>query len=99
MKPNAPDGMRSDFKPIATSVPGSSSASTCRAWPPAPTNSPSCGRWRTRNLNHLNATHHLLTGHPQPGAFFDKIASRTDFPNYASALDYLRPRSTACPAG
>ena len=30
------------------------------------------------NLNHLNATHWLLTGQPQPGAFFDKIASRDD---------------------
>ncbi len=26
--------------------------------------------------NHLNGTHQLLTGHSQPGAFFDKIASR-----------------------
>ena len=31
-----------------------------------------------RNLNHLNATHELLTGHHQPGAFFDKVASRDD---------------------
>ena len=34
--------------------------------------------------------HRLLTGMGQPGAFFDKIASRDDYPCYASALDYIR---------
>jgi hypothetical protein len=52
-----------------------------------------------RENNHLVATHHLLTGHPQPGAFFDKIASRDDWPSYSSALDYLRPRSDGVPTG
>jgi hypothetical protein len=42
--------------------------------------------------NHLVATHHVLTGHPMPGAFFDKVASREDWPCYASALDLLRPK-------
>jgi hypothetical protein len=39
-----------------------------------------------------------LTGHQQPGAFFDKIASRDDFPNYAGGLSYFRrpPEGTPC---
>src|SRR6202012_3995835 len=37
--------------------------------------------------------------HPQPGAFFDKIASRDDYPCYASAVDALRPRADAIPSG
>ncbi len=49
--------------------------------------------------NHLNATHQILTGAPQPGAFFDKIASRDDYPCYASALDYIRPRGEGIPSG
>ena len=49
--------------------------------------------------NHLNATHELLTGHSQPGAFFDKIASRDDYPCYAAGLDYVRPRSDGVPSG
>ena len=49
--------------------------------------------------NHLNATHEILTGHSQPGAFFDKIASRDDYPCYASALDYIRPRGDGIPSG
>ena len=49
--------------------------------------------------NHLNATHEILTGHSQPGAFFDKIASRDDYPCYASALEYIRPRGDGIPSG
>src|SRR5207302_10318388 len=52
-----------------------------------------------RENNHLVATHHVLTGHPQPGAFFDKVASRDDWPSYASALDHLRPRRDGIPSG
>ena len=37
MKPDAPDGIRGEFKPIATAVPGHSvSASTCPCWPRVP---------------------------------------------------------------
>src|SRR5262249_3093100 len=34
-----------------------------------------------------------------PGAFFDKIASRDDWPCYSSALNYLRPRTDGIPSG
>jgi hypothetical protein len=51
-----------------------------------------------RHTNHLNATHWVLTGQAQPGAFFDKIASRGDYPCYASALDASARGPTACPA-
>src|SRR5262249_36607849 len=30
---------------------------------------------------------------------FDKVASRTDWPNYASGLNYLRPRDDGVPTG
>jgi hypothetical protein len=52
-----------------------------------------------RENNHLVATHHVLTGHQQPGAFFDKIASRDDWPDYAATLDHLRPRGDGVPSG
>ena len=51
-----------------------------------------------RENNHLVATHHVLTGHPQPGAFFDKVASRDDWPSYASALAYAKPVVRGGPA-
>ena len=52
-----------------------------------------------RENNHLVATHHVLTGYQQPGAFFDKVASRDDWPSYSSALDNLRPRTDGVPSG
>src|SRR5205807_4868890 len=50
-------------------------------------------------FNHLVACHHAMTGHPQPGAFFDKVASRDDWPCFAGGLDYLRPRGDGIPSG
>ncbi len=97
LKPNAPEGIRSEFKPIATNVPG---MEFCEHLPGLAARADRLAVVRSMahtNLNHLNATHHLLTGHPQPGAFFDKIASRSDYPCYGSALDAVRPRSDGVP--
>ena len=74
-------------------------ASTCRAWPPAPRNTRWSAPCRTSDNNHLVSTHHVLTGHPMPGAFFDKVASRDDWPSYSAGLDYLRPRQDGVPSG
>ena len=52
-----------------------------------------------KHPNHLNGTHWVLTGQAQPGAFFDKIASRDDYPCYASAMSYLRPSENGLPGG
>jgi hypothetical protein len=52
-----------------------------------------------RDNNHLMSTHHVLTGHLQPGGFFDKIASRDDFPNYAAGLSYFRKPPEGTPVG
>ena len=80
MKPGAPEGIRGEFKSIASSVPGI----------PVGEHLPRLAKQMDRlaivrtmshdQTNHLNATHRLLTGHGQPGAFFDKIASRDDYP-------------------
>ena len=45
------------------------------------------------------STHHVLTGEKQPGGFFDKVASRDDWPSYASALAFLNPRDDGIPSG
>jgi hypothetical protein len=52
-----------------------------------------------RENNHLVATHHLLTGNQQPGAFFDKVASRDDWPCYSSTLHFFHPRNDGLPSG
>jgi hypothetical protein len=99
MKPDAPQGVRGEFGPIATSVPG---VHFCEHLPGLAKIAHRLAIVRTMShsyTNHLNATHEILTGHPQPGAFFDKIASRDDYPCYASAVDRLRPRRDGVPAG
>ncbi len=99
MKPAAPVGIRGEFKPVSTCVPGIQFTEhlpglAARADKLAIVRSLSHGY-----TNHLNATHEVLTGHSQPGAFFDKIASRDDYPCYASAVDAIRPRSDGIPSG
>ncbi len=99
LKPEAPPEVRGEFKPIATNVPG------IQIGEHLPRLAARADRYAIvrslahRDNNHLVATHHLLTGHPQPGAFFDKVASRDDWPSYASALEYLRPRQDGVPSG
>jgi len=85
MKPEAPERIRGSFRPIATSTSG--------IWigehlPMLASRMDRLAIVRTfshGNLNHLNSTHMMLTGQNQPGAFFDKIASRDDYPCYAGA--------------
>jgi hypothetical protein len=99
MKPEAPPEVRGEYKPIATNVPG---FQICEHLPHLAARADKYAIVRSlshRENNHLVATHHLLTGHQQPGAFFDKIASRTDWPCYSSALNYLRPRNDGIPTG
>jgi hypothetical protein len=99
MKPGAAPEVRGEFKPIATRLPG---LYICEHLPRLAARTDKYALIRSlahRENNHLVATHHLLTGHPQPGAFFDKVASRDDWPCYASTLDYLRPRTDGVPTG
>jgi hypothetical protein len=99
MKPDAPEGIRGEFKPIATAVPG---ISMCEHLPEFAARAGSLAIVRSlahHYTNHLNATHEILTGHSQPGAFFDKIASRDDYPCYAAGVDAIRPRADGVPSG
>jgi hypothetical protein len=99
MKPDASDGIRGEFKPAATKVPG---IQFCEHLPQLAARADRLAVVRSLShtyTNHLNGTHEMLTGHSQPGAFFDKIASRDDYPCYASAFDAIRPRTDGIPSG
>ena len=99
LKPDAPAEVRGEFRPTATKVPG---LHVCEHLPGLAARADKYALVRSlahRENNHLVATHHVLTGHPQPGAFFDKVASRDDWPAYSSALGYLRPRDDGIPSG
>src|SRR5580765_1106292 len=99
MKPDAPAEIRGEFRPTATPVAG---LHVCEHLPRLAARAHKYAIVRSlahRENNHLVATHHLLTGHQQPGAFFDKVASRDDWPCYSSAVDFLRPRTDGLPSG
>lgn len=99
LKPEAPPELRGEFKPIAAGTPG---LRICEHLPRLAARSDKYAVVHSlahRENNHLVATHHVLTGYQQPGAFFDKVASRDDWPCYSSALNYLRPRRDGIPSG
>ena len=102
-KPDAPAEVRGEFSPISTTIPG---VTVCEHLPRL---AQQTDRWaivRTlahREHNHLLATHVALTGRPTPvprgGSDLDRVETRNDFPNYASALDFIRPRGDGMPTG
>jgi Protein of unknown function (DUF1501) len=102
MKPEAPEGMRGEFKPIATAVPG---IRICEHLPGLASRAGKLAIVRSMSHpegNHLVAVHHVLTGHPSNprGANdLDRVASRDDFPCYAAVLDRVRPRTDGVPTG
>jgi uncharacterized protein (DUF1501 family) len=102
-KPDAPAEVRGEFSTIGTTIPG------VRVCEHLPKLAQQTSRWSiVRTLahpehNHLLATHVALTGRPTPlprgASDLDRVESRNDFPNYASALDFLRPRQDGIPTG
>lgn len=81
MKPDAPDAYRGDFKSIPTSVTG---LRVCEHLPQLAGRAHELCLIRSMthtDVNHLTATHHLLTGKPAPaGPLSD------DWPNYGATL-------------
>ncbi|MFO1042501.1 MAG: DUF1501 domain-containing protein [Planctomycetaceae bacterium] len=99
MKLDAPVEIRGEFKPIATAIPG---YSICEHLPQLAARANKYAVIRTlshEDNNHLMSTHHVLTGEKQPGGFFDKVASRDDWPCYSGALAFLRQRDDGLPSG
>jgi hypothetical protein len=99
MKPEAPAEIRGEFQPIATSLPG---LRICEHLPRLAAQMHRVSLIRSLSHgdnNHLMSTHHVLTGAKQPGGFFDKVASRDDWPCYAGGLASLRPRTDGMPSG
>jgi hypothetical protein len=103
LKPNAPAEVRGEFQPIATQTPG---IQICEHLPGVAQRSNLLSVVRSLSHtehNHLLATHVALTGRPTPiprgGSDLDRVQSRNDFPNFAAALNYLRPRRDGIPTG
>jgi len=99
MKPDATAAIRGDFDSVATRISG---YRICEHLPHLAARADRFSVVRTlshKDNNHLMSTHHVLTGERQPGGFFDKVASRDDWPDYAAACSFLRPRADGIPSG
>ena len=99
LKPEAPTGIRGEFQPVDTSVPG------VRVGPHTPRLAQMAHRYAiVRSMTHAlpgheQATHFVLSGINElpPGA--THMASRHDWPCYSAGLQTLRPRSDGLPTG
>src|SRR4051794_40003361 len=102
MKPQAPEAIRGEFKPIDTAVSG---IRLCGHLPGLAARADKLAIVRSMahpEGNHLLAVHRVLTGqvsNPRGASDLDRVASRDDFPCYAAALDLLRRRGDGIPSG
>lgn len=102
MKPDGPEAIRGEFKPIATNVPG---IHICEHMPRMAAMMDRLAIVRSMSHpegNHLVAVHRVLTGYPslpRGASDLDRVASRNDFPSYGSVVDYVRGPSDGVPNG
>lgn len=100
MKPSAAAEIRGPFRAIDTVVPG---LQVCELLPKMASCAHRYAVVRSMShdeTSHPQATHRVLTGAlfpPERNA--TPVASRSDFPCYAAALQYLRPRTDGIPSG
>jgi uncharacterized protein (DUF1501 family) len=98
-KPDAPAEIRGEFTTIPTKIPGYHVSELLPKLAERADKYAIIRSLSHKDNNHLVASHHVQTGHKQPGAFFDKVASRDDWPSYAAGMNYLRPRTDGLPTG
>jgi hypothetical protein len=99
LKPDAPPEVRGSFKPIATNATG---VQICEHLPRLAARADKFAiiRSMTHGLpSHEHATHMVLTGIDKMPPGSTHMASRNDWPCFASGLDYLRPRTDGIPNG
>ena len=94
LKPDAPEQVRGEFRPIATSVPG---MEISEHFPLLARQAKRLALIRSvhhADVNHTTATHELLTGRPAPGGVAGSF--RDDWPNIGAVLAHQnRGRETS----
>ncbi len=96
MKPDAPEGIRGPYKPIATAVPGTQ---ICEKLPRLARLADKYSILRSANhplTAHNSSAAYVLSGH-SPGTDADIVPSATDHPTYGSVVSRLRPSGSAMP--
>jgi len=99
LKPDAPKEVRGEFQPIGSRTPG---LLICEHLPRMASCSDKYAivRSMTHGLpSHEHATHMVLTGIDKMPVGSTHMASRNDWPCFASGLDVVRPRTDGIPNG
>ncbi len=99
LKPDAPEAIRGSFKGIDTKAPG---VTFCEHLPllAARADKLAIVRSMTHNVpSHEHGTHMMLTGIDKMPPGSTHMASRSDWPCYASGLDFVKPRNDGVPSG
>jgi hypothetical protein len=97
MKPNAPDAIRGEFKPVATRVPG---LQVCERLPRMAGVMEKCTLIRSLRhemKNHNSAAYYSLTGHAPPTDDQRLRDTRDLFPAYGSVVSRLAPAAPGVP--
>ncbi len=98
MKPDAPEGIRSQFQPINSVVPG---IQVCDQMPLFARHTDKVAVVRSlshRDNNHEPSVYHMMTGHKDPTLVSPRNPRKRNHPpNFASAISYFSPPSAVPP--
>lgn len=97
MKPNAPDTIRSPYKPISTTVPG---MQMCEHFPRLAKQAHKLCLIRTMThtmKNHASAGYYAISGHEPPSDDQRLRESLSMYPGYGSVVDKLLPNQNGMP--
>ncbi len=97
MKPNAPDTIRSPYKPISTNVPG---IQMCEHFPRLAQRTDKLCFIRTMThtmKNHASAGYYAISGHEPPSDDQRLRDSLSLYPGYGSVVDKLLPNQSGMP--
>lgn len=98
LKPDAPDEVRGEFKPVATCVPGMRISEHFPRLARLAEHYAIIRSMTHDDPAHLSSVHHVLTGRHAPKVKSDADPpSRKDSPHLGSVLAYLQPASSALP--
>ena len=99
LKPNAPDTVRGEYKPIATNVSGIQFGEHIPRLAKV-ADKMAVVRSMTHSIpGHEYGTHFVLTGIDKRPPQTTHMASRNDWPCYSAGLQYFRPRPDGLPCG